>query len=986
MFAPGTRIHPGVWLKVEVIETRGLSVTVAAERLGVTRQAISNLLNGNAGLSADMALRFEKTFQIDANELLRMQAAYDLAAARGDDGDPTTEISKGGIEYVAAEALSVFDEIAGEARQSLQHHRSPSPDNVVSSGALTAVRVAERLSQIGREIMDGHALLAREPAIARVVAADENDQKHVFYISRAAPNGRTTSRYRFASYRAPMGRLASLPPGGFIELPVDGKPKSFEVIDRALFRPEELDDGWDSHNTVFEGDGARTITVASLRRLLDDTRQPVDTLDEIDRVLAAAEADQNIISGRTRGIITKMQLRDQAVLDAYQDEIFRLPLDSQLVILGPPGTGKTTTLIRRLGQKLDRHGLSEEEVNLIENADLPLPHFQSWIMFTPTDLLRQYLKEAFAREGVPAPDQRIKTWENFQKELARNHLGILRTASGGGPFVMKESTDTITDAAARDPIGWYEAFHRGQLDQFWSELLLAADALAANSDENIARLGRRLADALRDGRSGPAAPLIYALVGMSGEVRRIRTGIKSEIERQLKQALARAQTDARLKGDDFFSSLMSFIDSLGEPVEGSEEDGEAEDEEEDEDERPTTKPAAAQRAFFAALRLQARRTRRGRRKTAGRTASILDWIGDRGLEREEARELAQRLTLQLALNRFAAPVRRYLLKIPARYQRFRRLERGGHWYTPTAPGRDAHPLEIDVVILSMLRSAAELLGDGRIRRRLHEPAYDSANAFRNIQRNQIIVDEAPDFSPVQLACMRALAGKPIDSFFACGDFNQRVTEWGTRNEESLKWVESGFDVRRVAISYRQSRQLHEFAHELLTLKGDHSAGAELPDDVNNEAVDPVLAIHLSGHDAVADWLSTRLIEIEKAISPNPLPSTAVLVHSEDEVRPVTDALNRALEDQNLRAVACVDGQIIGRDDEIRVFDVRHIKGLEFEAVFFIGIDKLAELEPQLFDRYLYVGATRAATYLGISCEIDLPRDLKPLETRFALRW
>lgn len=75
-------VHPGEWLKTEIVEPSGLSVTELAARLGVTRQAMSNLLNGSAGLSAEMAIRFEKAFGLRADTLLRMQAAYDLAQAR----------------------------------------------------------------------------------------------------------------------------------------------------------------------------------------------------------------------------------------------------------------------------------------------------------------------------------------------------------------------------------------------------------------------------------------------------------------------------------------------------------------------------------------------------------------------------------------------------------------------------------------------------------------------------------------------------------------------------------------------------------------------------------------------------------------------------------------------------------------------------------------------------------------------------------------
>jgi addiction module HigA family antidote len=75
-------VHPGEWLRAEIVEPAGLSVTALARRLHVTRQAASNLLNGNAGLSAEMAIRFEKAFGLKADTLIRMQAAHELAQAR----------------------------------------------------------------------------------------------------------------------------------------------------------------------------------------------------------------------------------------------------------------------------------------------------------------------------------------------------------------------------------------------------------------------------------------------------------------------------------------------------------------------------------------------------------------------------------------------------------------------------------------------------------------------------------------------------------------------------------------------------------------------------------------------------------------------------------------------------------------------------------------------------------------------------------------
>lgn len=79
---PSLAVNVGDWLKTEIVASTGMSVTALADHFGVSRQAMSALLNGNAGLSADMAIRFEKAFGVKADTLLRMQATFDLAQAR----------------------------------------------------------------------------------------------------------------------------------------------------------------------------------------------------------------------------------------------------------------------------------------------------------------------------------------------------------------------------------------------------------------------------------------------------------------------------------------------------------------------------------------------------------------------------------------------------------------------------------------------------------------------------------------------------------------------------------------------------------------------------------------------------------------------------------------------------------------------------------------------------------------------------------------
>jgi addiction module HigA family antidote len=74
--------HPGDFIRTEIIEAAGLSVTAAATVLRVSRPAVSSLVNGKAALSGEMALRIEKAFGVKMDTLMRMQSTYDIAKTR----------------------------------------------------------------------------------------------------------------------------------------------------------------------------------------------------------------------------------------------------------------------------------------------------------------------------------------------------------------------------------------------------------------------------------------------------------------------------------------------------------------------------------------------------------------------------------------------------------------------------------------------------------------------------------------------------------------------------------------------------------------------------------------------------------------------------------------------------------------------------------------------------------------------------------------
>jgi hypothetical protein len=132
------------------------------------------------------------------------------------------------------------------------------------------------------------------------------------------------------------------------------------------------------------------------------------------------------------------------------------------------------------------------------------------------------------------------------------------------------------------------------------------------------------------------------------------------------------------------------------------------------------------------------------------------------------------------------------------------------------------------------------------------------------------------------------------------------------------------------------------------------------------------------------WVTERIVEIYE-INHGKLPAIGVLVPRVEDVRKVAVALRALLQEHNIEVEACEDGHVLGDAERVRVFAVEHIKGLEFESAFFLGIDEMAEAAPDLVARYLYVGLSRARSFLGIVYTSQFPRRLQSVRSHFADR-
>lgn len=893
------------------------------------------------------------------------------------------------LNGVGEEILSALAKVALAAQAGL------SSSNILSRSALAnpsntmvgEARAERNINAINSSVRENLRRLLREPFVARVDVkwrpADDGCETYYFSRPSAAGLAHALSDANLVTSGAPLGRLAEHEAGETVV--INGR-KAY-IIKRSVFAPFSRDGAWDATVRRFEsmpwGDVLEALKHESLRQVLDAIRQgrvsEEDILGQLLQEAMAVDVERNRIR---RKVVDRIALRDQPILDKFQGEIFRLPLNRQVVLFGPPGSGKTTTLIKRLAQKRTPYALTEDEEALLSGFLRDgLLRADGWAMFSPTELLKEYLGGAFNQEGVPDADN-VRTWEKERHDLARNVLGILRSATSGR-FQLETNAGLLIDATSRGIASLHDDFSVYAEATLLKRFNEALDDLLESDDEAVRREVSKLQRTLEDGRHVTVRDIFRLFdqaEGLQSEIKRIG----DQSSEDLKKITNRLLNANRTLLDDLVAALPA--------IRAQEEEG---DDDIDDVSELTAPPANARieasNLLVNAIRTWARAIAEGRRTISGQAGRVLEIVGNRLPSDDQLVDLGERIATRSRLRTLVQAPRTFVMGVPALYARYRRQSARDNRHFATSEStinffarKRITPDEVDVVTLVMLRNARSLLQYGNGQRLETSTQHDWLENIKSRYLVQVFVDEATDLSAVQLACTIELANPRLRSWFASGDLRQRITANGIRSWVEIEWLNRvtgvQIDIREIEIGYRQSEKLRTLANALAGLDSEEIAIAKSPRGSEEADVWPLLGEHLSGDDLAA-WLAQRIHEVETAIGK--LPSIAVFVDGDDFIDPLVSAAQPILEQRNIRIVGCKEGRVVGDASEVRVFDVQHIKGLEFEAVFFVGIDGLAKRIPDLFQRFFYVGATRAATYLGVTCVDVLPSRLEPVRSQFS---
>lgn len=780
----------------------------------------------------------------------------------------------------------------------------------------------------------------------------------------------------------------------------------FTIINNVKYIPHPNDT--DAIDMQFYLDGGKPQIIGSLKYLLGKVRENEDELESIllekELLIESGknEEDESIkellqkyksIELETKEYLSKAkkfirqnaELRSQPILDPWQDEIKRSNLyDKTIAIDGGPGTGKTTSLVQRIRFLTDKVALDDYLPNLSEAKKQLVTNDSSWIFFSPSELLKLFLKNNMISEGLLANDSNVYVWETYKNKLIKEYK--LFNTETQNPFLnLKKYEDEnifpIDSSKLKKIINGLEEFYLSYQKEKIEKLtqLKVSDFYWKERAESIQKYLERQEKI--NGFDSLIKIYFNLQQTYSASVKELVVDFNTELAKQTAKAEIQLKKEQDKKFEKFKELILEWISNSK-----AEEDELGEDFEIDNDEEVIVNIEVK---AFNTLRSYIRKKGlliydKGSKLTP--REKLIDELFSEYLDFKSFNidYIGQSAYFIKYFERSTKGIVSNLIsEIPNLYKSFRREElktQKNSWNFKILKhiveedgekNKRLHSNEKSLILFfinNLIKSIHK-----NYRKEYNTIKHPYVEAFINNSKYVIGVDEATDFHLIDLLAIHSLSNPEIASVTYSGDLMQRLTEGGIRDWKELKLFIKDFEIKNLQISYRQSPTLLGIAESIYQkATGKNSEYMSFMDKDENEP--KPLFFKNEEEDEILDWISKRIIEIYNSYG-GFIPSIAIFLSKESELDSFSRKLGNidCLSDLDIKVLACSNGQILGDKNTVRVFSIDYIKGLEFEAVFFHKIEEVFEIgSKELVLKNLYVGLSRASFYLGLTSLKDVP--------------
>lgn len=697
--------------------------------------------------------------------------------------------------------------------------------------------------------------------------------------------------------------------------------------------------------------------------------QMTRSINELSKEYRILTQQQEDLKNITIYIRKQGEMRYSLIVDTIQTRIKSQNLyDGKTIIIdGGPGTGKSTTMIHRLAYLTDIYAIDEDEEKKIFNYKLnslqrkqlreAIAANRDWMFFSPSKMLKDYLAEAMKKEGLANASQKVWNWKDYCQIILQENYRLLGTNSSRAPFRICYLTDTLFYQNS-DIINEFTKFYLQEL----RDIKLQLPKL--NSEGKVyvwTAIAKNIEKRFEDCETFDIArfiSLFNALESIYGaeckSLLRDKNILISELAVEICNLLD--------KNKEIKTDLEELFDLTFDENEESTEDGE------DEGNEIADKLSLEIKKWlksFCYNRVNIEHRLSEEQQLINEL--LLPILGS------EYDEKIQKIGELIEFEQFAKYTKGVstimLNGMSSRYKKFRtyliktrfegcnlKLLRD---IIQRKQGKELHHQE-QSLLLGFINTLVKRIKTATTAKIKH----DFIEAYDEVVRPIIGIDEATDFSVCDIYAMQSLLTRDFYSLTLCGDMMQRLTEYGLKSWDELNGVVPNPTVVEMKTSYRQSKKLLEVARQLYQDTLNYTPNYKA--FMKSNKVPAPLVYSSEDEFSKVEWISKRISEVYRAYGEQ-LPSIAIFVNDKGYIPKFAENL----QNQDFFAknkIKVLDGTIESNktmENHINVYPIDVVKGMEFDVVFFHNIDN-SSVNIESLKRYIYVGVSRAAFFLGIT--------------------